>query len=543
MKGGVAQALALSFLLLALFLPREVPARSSGPPVSLFPGHSAPRKGVSSTPLSAPSAGWSGDVSPKGKALPESFWQGTPRALADTLLAHLPVTRSPSLQGLERRLLLSPAKAPRGPDAAGLDLPGLRARLLLSLGEVSAARAVITAAAQRKRGPLWRLSVDAAAAAGDLDQACGTVHKRIRAVRGLFWQRALIACQALEGKISEAGLGLQILAEEQAVKGDGLTLAVDNLAHHSAGKVLKELFRPDPLLLRLIVASGLGLSPSLVSGLSPALAFSLAQDEKAAPETRILAALRAARFGAFGAKPLRALFSAAPGALPPGPKFSPARRFAAIAKAANPAERLARISEFARRFGRDGSFVLAARLLAPSLRAIEPDPSLAASALDAARLSLAAGERRRAERWTALVPASEGRRLALLLHLAQKPGEAGENREQDSAEVAQSVLSLALFAGLGKAVSTEAWLRLPPPSWTAAGRLEAPAVSWLDLAEAARAKRIGETVLEAIIVAGSGGRLSTDPFVLYTAVSSLRRVGLIGAARRLALEAALGSGL
>ncbi len=542
--GRAARCLALApfILAVAVLWPAKLFGQSVGPPIPLFPKErSRSGGGVTSTPLRPPPEGWSGDTSPQGKPFPKDFWQGTPRALADTLLAHLPLTRSPSLQALERRLLLSPGAPPRGPDAAGLDLPTLRARLLLSLGALSAARAVVAATPGPKSDARLRIAVDAAAIGGHLDRACGRVRERIKSEADISWQRALIACQALEGHLREARLGLQVLAEERAADREELARSVNALANLPAPKTVARLTKPDPLLLRLIAASGRALDPSLIKNLPPRLALAVALDGKASPAARIEAGLHAADFGAFPARRLAALLKAEAGAVPGDQASAAARRFAAIGKAITPADRLARIIKFVRGFARDHSLILGARLVAPALRAIAPDPALASSALEAARILLAAGGRARARRWLALVPATEGERLTLLFHLAEKPGEGSENGSV--AETAHSVLSLALFAALGKAIPSRAWVGLPPPSWLAMGRIEAPAVSWLDLAEAARAKRIGETALEAIIVAGFRGRLSTDPVTLYTAISSLREVGLDSDARHMALEAALAAGL
>jgi hypothetical protein len=367
--------------------------------------------------------------------------------------------------------------------------------------------------------------------------------ERIRSDKGVYWQRALIACQALEGKIGEASLGLQILAEERAAARDGLDIAVDALAHRSVPKAVTQLFRPDPLLLRVILAADCPLDPALVHRLSPELALTVARDEKAPAEIRLSAALRAARFGALKMARLRGLLLAESSASKGDPTLSQAQQFAAVAAASDPSDRVTRISAFANGFARSDRFTLAARLLAPALREITPDPSLAASALDVARLSLAAGDSAQAQRWVALVPATERRMLTLLFHLAAIPDEAADNPEGDVAEMAHSVLSLALFAALGKPVPPAAWVVLPPPSWTVADRLAAPAASWLDLAEAAQAKRVGETVLAAIIVASFRDRLSTDPVTLYAVISSLKRTGVERDARRLALEAALVAGL
>jgi hypothetical protein len=544
MRLGRTFSAASLFLALTALFHAAVSGQQLGPPIPLLPkAPPASGGGVTSAPLAPPAPGWSAEVSPKGEPLPKDFWQGTPRALADTLLALLPDTRSYTLQELERRLLLSPGEAPSGPDAAGLYLPYLRARLLLRLGELAAVRAVVAATPETERRQLWRLAVAADVIDGRVDRACGTVRERVRNDKELFWQRALIACQALEGKISEASLGLQILAEERATPKGGLEIAVDALAHRPAPETITQLSQPDPLLLRVILASGRRLDPSLVHRLSPELALAVARDEKAPPATRLLAALRAARFGALRMQRLRALLLSEAGASPGDPASSPARGFAAISAASDTADRLTRVMAFARGLARSDRFTLGARVVAPTLREIPPNPSLAASALGAARLSLAVGDSAQAQRWVTLVPATERRMLRLLFHLAEVPSDAAESSDSDVAEIAHSVLSLALFAGLGKPVPPAAWVVLPPPSWTVTDRLAAPAASWLDLAEAAQAKRIGETVIAAIIVASFQGKLSTDPVVLYTVISSLERIGLESEARRLALEAALAAGL
>ena len=70
-----------------------------------------------------------------------------------------------------------------------------------------------------------------------------------------------------------------------------------------------------------------------------------------------------------------------------------------------------------------------------------------------------------------------------------------------------------------------------------------PPAAWFELAEAARAKRIGETVLAAILVASPAETLATDPISLFAAASGLREVGLEADARRLAVESAVAAGL
>jgi hypothetical protein len=65
----------------------------------------------------------------------------------------------------------------------------------------------------------------------------------------------------------------------------------------------------------------------------------------------------------------------------------------------------------------------------------------------------------------------------------------------------------------------------------------------LNLLQAAAAKRLGETVLTALIVARSDDHLTADPLALAQAVAALRAVGLESDARALAVDAALAAGI
>src|SRR5579863_1874227 len=155
------RATALAAAGFAVLLPAALSAQNLGPPIPLYPEGPPPGGPITSQPLGAPAVGWSGSTTPPGKPLPAGFWHDTPRALADILLSHLPMTPSPALQRLERRVLLSQGTAPDGADAPGLDLPVLRAKALLRLGEVAAARTVIEAIPDKERGPAWPLYADA----------------------------------------------------------------------------------------------------------------------------------------------------------------------------------------------------------------------------------------------------------------------------------------------------------------------------------------------------------------------------------------------
>lgn len=529
-----------------LLLPAAARAQPApGPPIPLLPpAPPAAPAPIARRPLAPPAAGWSGGPAAPARALPPSLWRGTPRARAEMLLARLPATTAPALQALARRLLLSPGAAPRGPDLPGTSLPALRAAALLRLGETRAARLVLAQAAENAGPAGPRLAVAAAAIAGHEDRACAAVRRAIRTDQSLFWQRALIACQALAGKVEEARLGIALLAEEKQPPGRALTLAVAALSGRPAAPVAR-LAAPTPLLLRLLVRARLPLARKLVEGLSPDLALTLALDDKAPPETRLAAAERAARFGALPPARLAALYARAAGSAAAGtdPSLARARRFAAIAGAGAPGDHLARMIAFAKESAgpHGGGSVLAARLVLPQLREVAPDPALAGPAPSAARLALAAGDDRLARRWSALAAGNERERLGFVLALAASPARA--EGAAPAREAGPPVLRIALLAALGDPVPARAWLSLPAGAWNGSGRSGVAPAPWLVLAAAAPAKRVGEGVLASLLVAGAGGRLSRDPLALNAAIGGLMRIGLAGAARRIAVEAALAAGL
>lgn len=507
----------------------------------------SPPKPITGEPLPSPAPGWSGGLAAPKRALPGDFWRGTPRALADILLARLPATASAALQSLERRLLLSPAAAPQGPDAPGLSLPVLRAAALLRLGEIDTARAVLAAMPAGKPSAGLRLTVTADTVAGHWERACTTVGRAIREDQDAFWQRALIVCQALEGKIEEARLGLQLLAEEKLPPGKVLDAAIDATgapAGHPAAAAITRLDAPTPLLLRLAVKVRLSLDPRLIATLPPDPALSLALDKAAPPATRLAAAERAARLGALPPARLAALYTDLAGtAAGDASSLARARRFAAIVKAAAPADQIARIIAFARDFAgpRGDGLALAARLLLPHLRAIAPDPALSGAAAGAARLALAAGDADLARRWSALSSGTERRKLDFVLALAIPDANSAEGANGQGIGLPR--LRVALLAALGRPVPARAWPDLPAQAWSVGGPPGPPLAPWLALSAAAPEKRIGAAVLASLLLAGAAGKLSRDPLVLNAAIGGIERAGLDAAARRIAVEAALAANL
>jgi hypothetical protein len=559
-RGAAGRLASIPFAGWIALMPAVLAAQQLGPPIPLIPppAEDSPNMSppgsraddaVASEPLAPTAAGWSSATPPPRDVLPGSSWRGTSRSMADLLLARLPDTTSPALQALARRLLLSPAAGPEGPDAGDDRLPALRAGALLRLGELEAARAVVAAIPEQERDTALPLAVAADAIGGDVGHACATVRETVRRDQGVFWQTALIACQALQGETEQARLGLQLLAEDQQTLGtDLLAAAVEALAGQPpAAAMIGRTDALDPLSLRLLVAARWDITAAVVDRFRPDLALCLALDEEAPSATRLAAAERAARYGALSPDHLRTLYSTLtdPSEKSDATALGHARRFAAIAQADSPAEHVARIAGFADALGgsqaggQAGGFTLAARLVLPVLRQIEPDPSLVGWAPLAARLLIAAGDVRAAGRWGRLLSGSEGGSLRLLLGLAAPR----EELVRDHPNSPPPLPFLTLASALGEPMPSTDWAALPATVWTVAGPPSPPPAAWLDLADATRGKRIAETALGAIMVASPAGILAVDPVALFTAVSGLKQVGLESDARRLAVEAALAAGL
>src|SRR5438105_2906324 len=144
--------IALATLLVAAWL--SVPAAAQvGPPIRLVQPPTTPAvppavpdagdetqtlpPGIQAMPLAPVDPAWVGSLPASEGGLPETLWQGTPKAFVTAALPQLQPVLSPTLQDLTRRLLLSNAIAPAGPDLPqGRSLAGIRLEQLMALGHV-----------------------------------------------------------------------------------------------------------------------------------------------------------------------------------------------------------------------------------------------------------------------------------------------------------------------------------------------------------------------------------------------------------------------
>jgi hypothetical protein len=543
----------------ALTTAPAAPAEPAAAAAPAEPAATAPPadESIVATPLAPPDPTWAGALGDGDHPLPPTLWQGTPRSLVATLLPQLGPTASPAWHDLARRLLLSGAAAPQGQDAPDHpSLAQLRVERLKALGEISAALSVLDTlpSTLRNGDDLDRDHIELAFAANDAAGGCGAVKDSIGRHQGAWWDRALIACQALAGDQAKASLGLSLLREEQVPADPAFDALIDGLRGHPTK--LEKLPDPSPIRVTLVAAAKLPLPADAVAAADLATLRTWTGNEAVPPLQRLAAAERAAVLGALPPKALADLYAKVEfkpeeigaaikhGKPPETPRdrallFAVARTDPAVTVRA---KALAALLADARK---RGSFATMARVLTPLLADLQPGADLVALAPDAARAFYVAGEPEPAASWLAVADPKAAPALALVARIAQ--GEAGPARDVDAlkatlADLAKrapekATLAVTLLGAFADPAAQDIVLD------NAYAGKSANATLMLNLAQAAAAKRLGETVLVALIVLRAEERLSQDPLALAQSVGSLRAVGLESEARALALEAALDQGI
>jgi hypothetical protein len=564
----------IAALLSALLLGAVPAAAQLGAPVPLLPpkpaapqsGASAPPaapeptdpNAVTAAPLAPTDASWAGTLGFENGAFPQTMWQGTPRGFVAAALPLMAPTISPTLHDLARRLLLSNAAAPQGADSP--DRPTLAmARLdrIVAIGEIAGALAVARDMNDPSGDGLDRQRVELHFAANDPGGACASVEDLIKRYQGLWWERALIGCQALQGDGAKASLGLSLLREQKAAPDPAFEALIDVLGGRP--RKIDRLPDPSPLRMTLLGAAKQPLPSDVFTVATPAALLAYASQEALPPERRLAAAERAAMLGAMPLEQLAALYqqidakpdeqtaALKPGKLPDDPR-SRAVLYNVARSAAPPETRAAAIAALLAEARPRAAFPFTARLLAGPIGELRPDdvPALAG---DAARALLVAGQLDAARPW---VEAAHSKVMTLLGDLAQPPVNEQEPPEllhdgatelmehNGGAAPAQADLLLALLAAFDARPGAADWTVLLAPPHDA--KLPSAAL-WVAQEQAAAAKRVGETVLTSLLIVQAGERLSLEPVLLSRAIAGLRVIGREPDARALAVEAAVDAGL
>ena len=556
---GAAPAAAQLGAPIPLLPPKPVaPPESAPPPVPAAPEPPA-EGGFTAAPLAPADASWSGTLGADEGAFPQTMWQGTPRAFVAAALPLLAPTTSPTLHDLARRLLLSDAASPAGADAPDRPtLASLRLDRLMALGEVAGALGVIAdLPPDRTVEETDRMRIELRFAGNDAQGACAATTDLINRYQGVWWQRALIACQALQGDGAKAALGLSLLREQKAPPDAVFETLIDALGGHP--RKIDKMPDPTPLRLALLAAAKLPLPNETLAAAAPAALLAYATNDTAPAALRLAAAERAAWFGALPPDQLANLYQAIEAkpeeqtaALKPGKQPEDPRSRAIVydvARSSAPAAtRAAAIAALLEEAGKRGAFALTARLVAGPIGELRPDETDATFAGAAARALLVAGAFDAARPW---IDAAHSKELTLLAGLAQQPAPNSDAallrdgvtelmEHNGGSAPAQADLLLALLAAFGAQPGAPDWsVMLAPPH---EATLPSAAL-WVAQEQAAAAKRIGGTVLASLLIAQAGDRLSLEPVVLSRAIAGLRAIGRDPDALALALEAAVDAGL
>lgn len=590
-RQGLAAALAAALLLVAPALPTRAeigapipliaqapPAPAAAKPEPLTPPAPAataptpaapqadaatslppPDVAVTATTLAPVDTDWIGTLGDAAHPLPQTMWQGTPRPLVAAALPRLQPTGSPALQDLSRRLLLSNAIAPQGADPPdGPSLGALRVSRLMALGDADDALALIEALPTSMGGEeLDRDRVELGFAKDDTEGACRDVQSGITRHQDVWWQRALIACQALAGDKARAALGLSLLREQQVPPDAAFDTLVGVLSGHPAK--LDKLPDAHPMLIKLLAAAKLPLPADAVASADALSLRQWALNEAAPPLQRLAAAERATALGALKPDALAELYGKVEvkpeelgAVIKHGkPPASPRERalFYQVARS-DPAAlaRMTALSGLLADARKRGDFITMARVVAPILGEVTPSDALASFAPEAVRVLYAAGRAEAAQAWLAHVDGAATPGLRVLTRLAAGAGVPGGDDAalQDAVaqvskhDAAQGALLLSVLPELGITVAPGEWA---PLIGAPHGAAMPDFAVWMRQQDAAKGKRLGETVLMTLLIARAGDHLSGEPIVLSRVVGGLTAVGLDGEARALALEAALNAGI
>ncbi len=551
-----------------------------------------------------------GLLDPGHGGLPATLWANTDRREVLALLAALPMTgNSPARLALARRLLLTSAPPPlladgkpQPPDAVTSSLLLVRLSRLLRMGATAEVRALLEALPPAAiTEDMQRVLQDSYLIDNDTDRACALASAVNRQTTDPYWLKSLVFCDLLAGKRDKAALEISLLRETRD-DDPVFTWASEQLAG-SRSVTLAGFDNPQPLTMAMVRAtkttSALGYPAGTLVDAQPwvlrAAAKTKATSTPAEREAVLIASLTAARNGGLSVPELATVLAAV--TLPPpaaGKPLEPAKTAsdwaarpspmgdAMLWQMANattaPAQRAEVIVRALESANRQNWGLVAARLYAPLIQTVAPDPTLVGVAEPLTRAVLVAGNLSAAQAWYAMVEADQTAKgqeskLALwpLLRLvgAAKDGATGGKAlapekllawqtqvrarlaldgEGDTHEPPNRRVKrlhtrlLSLLTALGEPVSLEEW----SPLWldpTGDAGFVPSASRWQGERLASRNQQSGATVALALMMLAGAEPGEESAMTVSSAIEGLMRVGLEAEARQIALEAAVAAGL
>lgn len=518
---------------------REPPAASSDRPGAAVPGRI---EKMDLEPIAAND----------GSGLPLELWNGLDIKAFEGLLTTLEIPpRSPTLNGLWKRMLQSSAPPPSGapPDHfAAVRLEALyRSGMLAEMAEAEttgAASPIVTTILARRDIGL-----------GDPARGCQRVKSLSDPRAGLperlrgELQLLLGYCSAVSNDKPGAGIAAS-LAREEGLEAD---LALSVLSG-IADDLKPSLVLPKRVLLldyRFLELLGPVNGRQVMERAEPALLAVLAGDRNADASARAAAAEAALRINAIAPEIVAQTYRdvAAERRQGPGdgdPALRRANEFVSADQAPAGGQTAQSLYGLMRDARRGGFAMQMGQVVATRYERTRPGPqdSLLAEPITEALLS--AGKIPEARTWAAIGPQGLPHWMALIdiVDPARKSWRFGTLAVLEDLAM-RGRLSPDVLHRLA-AVLDALDIDVPVPLWDAANRAGQPRGGYLpetgvlaELAEAAKRRESARTILVAMRALGPGGPEAANILPLGDSIRALRKIGLETEARRLALEALL----
>lgn len=467
--------------------------------------------------------------------------------------------------------------AARGDASVRVEDKLLRYRVsqLLRRGHYDLAAAVVKEMPDNADPEIAQLEAEALMLGQDMDRACALVGQWVSRAEGQFWPTMLAMCQMRGGTSQLADTTRELLRDQPAPD----SRMRDMLEGWAAGRpaTLQSVEGMDPLAMTLMRESGAVYDGRPAFDADPWHLRALAENPNIRPEVRLRAAEEAVYLGAMPTSLLRHFYRRESGNKrlkkeellagidngDPGPRGR-ALLIGLVADeppAATAADMIRRYLEATRIHGRP---VMGMRVAYPYVRMLTPDRSLIWFSPHAVRTLLLRNDRPSARAWLALLRDAATTdsslaeilgRLGPLIWISglEEPDRdlnrilinwhAMESRRDPAGAAGRTVLALTLLDALGVEIPVSLWQKMidqiPPDN----GRNAVATPYLLALDEAAKAQRVGETILLLMLTLGEGDLGQVDPLALSHSVKALNRLGLVMEARALAVEAAVVGGL
>jgi hypothetical protein len=370
-------------------------------------------------------------------------------------------------------------------------------------------------------------------------------------------------CHLVEGNLPAAALTLDVM-RERGISDDAFFALASGLVDGNPPKAVT-LPAPSGLHFALLVRAGITPAPGLTSWLGAAAILSKSDD----PLLRLAALERSAAAGIIPAEQLAAAYEGEsftadelddPDAA--APKLTTSRanalHYQAIVNRTRPAARAAAFAAALDRADAQNRFAMFAQVARTIARQMSAVPETAWLAPYVTRVLLYNGDAKPAATWLTMLtsPTDAATANALqiqagiaypstenLARMAAAMSWLGQNALKPSGSkdwlMARATREIPLLAALGFAIPPDALWAVSGSS-TGAVPTGPAAEALASLSRASSQARLGETVLNVLVVLGQGGPSRAQGQTVVRCIEALQRVGLRDEARALASEAVLG---